>query len=177
MYRIDALLKQNQPLFHTRDLSLLWGITNNNHLYTTIKRYVDKGILIPIHKGFYSTLPLNQVDILKLGTSYLHRYAYVSCESVLSLAGIIFQAQNYLTLISSVSRKFTVASHHFLVRKLADAYLLNDAGITSQNSVLIASTARAVADLLYYNPRYHFDNLDAIDWTQVAVIQKQVGYL
>lgn len=41
MYRIDKLLKANQKLFHTKDIYLLWGITNKNTLYTTIKEGTD----------------------------------------------------------------------------------------------------------------------------------------
>lgn len=177
MYKIDMLLKQGQQLFHTRDLALLWGIDNDNTLYTTIKRYVKKGVLIPIHKGFYSAVLLDKIDPLELGLSFLHDFGYVSCESVLSLAGVIFQSQNYITLVSSVSRKFTLADHHFLTRRLKPAYLFNDAGLYTQAGITQASTERAVADLLYFNSAYHFDNKQSVDWAKVAQIQKAVGYL
>lgn len=177
MYRIDTLLKQERKLFHTRDLALLWGIDNDNTLYTVIKRYIQKGILIPIQKGFYSVVPLDRLNPLELGVSFLHTYGYVSCEYVLGLSGIIFQSANYVTLVSSVSRKFSVASHNYLVRKLKDNYLFNDTGITRQDGINIASVDRAVADMLYFNPRYHFDNRKTIDWDKVKKIQKEVGYL
>ena len=61
MYKIDKLLKLNRDLYHTGDLGVLWEITNKNTLYTTIKRYVQKGILIPIHKGLYATKPLDKI--------------------------------------------------------------------------------------------------------------------
>lgn len=176
MYKIDMLLKQEQHLFHTRDLALLWGIDNTNTLYTTIKRYVKKGVLIPIHKGFYSTVLLDKIDPLELGLSFLHGFGYVSCESVLSLAGVIFQSQNYITLVSSVSKKFALAGHHFLARRLKPTYLFNDAGLYTQAGVTKASTERAVADLLYFNPQYHFDNKQPVDWTKVSRIQQEVGY-
>ena len=89
MYRIDTLLKLKEKLFHTNDLALLWGITNKNTLYTTIKRYLQKGILIPVHKGFYSTVPIDQLDPFKLAIGYLHRFTYISCETVLIQEGII----------------------------------------------------------------------------------------
>ncbi len=177
MYKIDILLKQEQRLFHTRDLALLWGINNANTLYTAIKRYVKKEVLIPIHKGFYSTIPLNKIDPLELGLSSLHGFGYVSCEYILSLAGVIFQSQNYITLVSSVSKKFALAGHHFLVRRLKPAYLFNDAGLYTATGVTKASTERAVADLLYFNPSYHFDNKLPVNWAKMAQTQKAVGYL
>lgn len=174
MYRIDILLKLKEKLFHTNDLALLWGITNKNTLYTTIKRYVQKGILISIHKGFYSTVPIDQIDPFKLAIGYLHKFAYVSCETVLIREGIIFQKENYLTLISSVSKKFSIANHSYLVRQLKDNYLYYDRGIDSIDGVMTASTERAVADLLYFNPNCYFDNKKKINWKKVKKIQKSV---
>jgi len=176
MYRIDKLLKFDRKLFHTRDLALLWGIANDNSLYTLIKRYVAKGILIPIHKGFYATVPAEQIDPIELGIGFLHRYAYVSCEHILSLYNVIFQHSPIITLVSSVSKKFTVANHQYIARKLKDAYLFNPIGIDRAGTCRKAKLERAVADLLYFNPRYHLDNPKAIDWEKVAKIKKEVGY-
>lgn len=177
MYRIDTLLKLKEKLFHTNDLALLWGITNKNTLYTTTKRYIQKGILIPIHKGYYSTISIDQLEPFKLGVGYLHRFAYLSCETVLIREGIIFQKENYLTLVSNISKKFKISNHSYFVRQLKDNYLYNDRGIDRINGVMMASVERAVADLLYFNHDYYFDNKKKIDWKKVKKIQKEVGYL
>jgi len=176
MYKINILLKQKQKLFHTNDLALLWKINNPNTLYTTIKRYVKKGVLIRIHKGFYSVLPLKNIDPIKLGISYLHTYAYLSAESVLVAEGIIFQASEYITLISSLSKKFTINSHSYLVRQMKPNFLYQTAGIENKEAVKIASLERAVADILYFNPRFHFDNPKTINWQKVRKIQKEVRH-
>src|SRR3989338_1429281 len=144
MYRIDTLLKQKRQLFHTGDLELLWGITDKNTLYTTISRYIKKGILISIHKGFYSTRPLSGLDNLELGISYLHTYAYVSCEYILAKEGVIFQNINAITLVSSLSKYFTIGSSDFRTRKLKDIYLYNQVGVTKQGNVFVASMDRAI---------------------------------
>jgi len=170
------LLKQNRQLFHTADLSLLWGVTNNNTLYTTIKRYLNKGVLIPIHKGFYSTVPADQINPYNLMQGYLHRYCYISCETVLISHGVIFQKGNYITAVSQVSKKFTLANNDFFVRKLKDDHLYNDRGVVGNDGVMIAGLERAVADMLYYSPRYHFDNRKIINWKMVRKIQREVGY-
>lgn len=177
MYKIDKLLKQDQKLFHTADLALLWGINNKNTLYTAIKRYCQKGVLIPIHKGFYATLPLNQINPFRIAIGYLHRFCYISCETVLVKNGIIFQKGEYISLISDISKIFTIANNNYLVRKMSDKYLYNPAGIDQDNEVGMAAVERAVSDLLYFNPNYHFDNRKAINWAKVREIQKEVGYL
>ena len=175
MYRINVLLKQKRKLFHTRDLALLWGNPVPNTLYTTIKRYVQRGILIPIHKGFYSVMPISKIDPAILGISYLHTYAYLSLESILIEGGVIFQKGEYITLVSNVSKKFTVGSYTYLVRKMKDGFLYNTAGIIDHH-VRRATLERAVADMFYFNPKFYFDNPKAIDWMRVKEIQKEVGY-
>ena len=174
MYRIDQLLKADQKLFNTRDLALLWGITNQNTLYTLIKRYLEKGILIAIHKGFYSTVPIYSLDPVRLATGYLHRYAYLSCETILVREGIIFQHSNYFTLVSSVSTRFALGKWNFLVRKLAGKFLYQDLGVTKKEHGFEASVSRAAADILYFNPHYFFDAKDRIGWKEVRKIQKEV---
>lgn len=177
MYRIDILLKQKQRLFHTRDLAILWGTDNTNTLYTTIKRYVQNGVLVAVHKGLYATIPIADIDPYTLGVSALHTYAYVSCETVLSRAGIIFQADNAITLVSSISRRFTLGDYNYIVRKMHNRLLYCDVGIERKNGILTAGLPRAVCDMLYFNPTAHFDNPKAINWPEVQTIQKEVGFL
>ena len=64
----------------------------------------------------------------------------------------------------------------FLFRKLKPEYLHNPSGILNQNGIFMASPERAVADMLYFNPRYHFDVANIIDFEKVKLIQKEVGY-
>ena len=173
MYKINKLLQAPTKLFHTQDLALLWGIDNRNTLYTQIKRYVQKGILHPIHKGFYATVSPSQINPTLLGIGYLHDYAYLSGESILFSHGIIFQQSPYITLISSVSQKFTIAGNQYLVRRLKPEFLLNPLGLVYKNNYFEATLERAVADLLYFLPQKHFDN-PLINWLKVKTIQK--GY-
>lgn len=170
-------MKQERKLFHTSDLRLMWGVTNQNTLYTLIKRYVQRGILKTIHKGFYAVLPVNKIDPVELGISSLHGYAYLSGESVLAKAGIIFQSSDYITLISAISKKFAIGENHYWSRQLKDEYLYCQAGINVQDGYLIAVPERAAADLLHYNPHYHLDNPKGLDLQKMKSIQREVGYL
>lgn len=174
--RLGILLKQNRKLFHTQDLALLWGISSKNTLYTTISRYLKNKILFQIHKGFYSVIPVEEIDKYELGLGYLHRFAYVSCETVLSDSEIIQQKIYPVTFISSISTFFKLGDNDYLSRKLKQICLFNSIGVYEKNGVLFAETSRAVADLLYYNPRYHFDNVNLIDSERVKYIQKAVNY-
>ena len=176
MYRLNELIKLDRKIYHSNDLAILWNISNKNTLYTTIKRYVQKGVLIPIYKGLYSTVPLQQLNPLELGKAIIHRYTYLSTESVLANAGIISQTTYAYTFVSSLTKKVTVGSMSFRFRKLKDEYLYNPTGIVNQSGIFVATTERAVADMLYFNPRHHFDFLENIDFEKVKRIQKEVGY-
>lgn len=176
--KLDVLIKQDKKLFHTADLGLLWDIKNKNTLYMSVYRLVKRGSLFPVHKGLYSVLPVNQLDSIILGASVLHRYTYLSTESVLSQAGIIHQNTYKITFVSDVSKMFSVGANDYLVRKLQTKFLYNTAGINSRgDGVLIADVKRAIADLLYFQPGYHFDADSLIDWNAVKLMQKEIGYI
>lgn len=176
MYRINELIKLDRKLYHTNDLAILWCITNRNTLYTSIKRYVQKGILIPVFKGLYSTVPIAQLDPMSLGQAIIHQKAYVSTETVLEQAGIITQIHYSYTFVSNISKKVTIGNMTFLYRQLKSIYLNNPVGVEAREGFFSATVERAIADLLYFNPKYHFDLGNNIDWDKVKSIQREVGY-
>jgi predicted transcriptional regulator of viral defense system len=176
MYRISGLIQQDQKLFHTNDLAVLWGIANRHTLYVTISRYIDKGILFPVFKGLYATIPIASLDPLEVGKAVIHRYTYLSTESVLSMAGVISQAVFDHTFVADQSKRVMVGSWSFRYRQLKDEYLFNPSGVIDQNGVLIATAERAAADMLYFNPRYHLDVMRDLDLEKVRLIQEELGY-
>lgn len=163
-------------VFHTKDLANLWQIQNTNTLYNTIARYVNKGMLFRIYKGFYSIKPIDEIDPFLLGTKAIHKYCYISAETVLANEGIIQQNIDQITFISNKTQKIKIGNNNYHVRQLDDKYLYNSEGIISKNDFKIASLERAVADMLYFNPKTFFDAKNLIGWKKVQAIQKKVGY-
>jgi len=176
MYRITQLIQLDRKIYHTNDLAILWGIANKNTLYKTISRYIDKSILFPVYKGLYSTVPIDLLNPIQLGRGIIHRFAYLTTESVLAQAGIISQRIYDYTFASGQSKRLTVGKWSFRFRKLKDIYLYNPSGISEQNGDFVATVERAVADLLYFNPSYHFDVREAIDFEAVRAVQEEIGY-
>ncbi|MDP2861022.1 MAG: hypothetical protein Q8N98_04930 [bacterium] len=175
--KLDILLKQPQKLFHTRDLAVLWGVKNQRTLYTTIQRFKKKGVLISIQKGFYSVVPLDQVDPILLGARLAHSYVYLTTESVLSPLGIISQPAQKITFAAGFSKKIKIEEHRFLFRKIQNQYLHSTVGVISrEDGVFMASPERAAADLLYFQPRYHFDGENLLSKEKIKEIRKKVGY-
>lgn len=172
--KLSVLLKQDRRLFRINDLALLWQISNRDTLRQTIARFVKKRTLIQIYRGFYSTMPIDQLDQFELGSSAIHDFSYVSTETVLVLNGIIFQEIFYTTFCSTKRVKIKIDEQLFASRNLDDKYLYNPLGIIDKGRYKIATTERAVADIQHFNKNYYFDAHNQIDWKMVAKIEKEV---
>lgn len=175
MDKISILLQQSQKLFHTSDLKTIWNINKTKTLYQTIYRLIKKKNIFRIQKGFYSIVPIDQLDPIEIGFRSIKSFSYLSTESVLSKNGIINQSPNKITFISSTSANFSINNNLYLVRQLKSHCLNNSIGITQNNKgVFVATTERAVADMLYFQPNYHFDADKIIDWKLVKNYQQQI---
>lgn len=176
MYRLTELIQIDRKLFHTNDLAVLWNINNKNTLYKTISRYLESGVLFSVHKGLYATVPIESLNPLELGKAIIHQYAYLTTETVLAQQGVISQRIYDFTFAASISRRIVIGPWSFRYRQLMDEYLFNPAGIIEENGNFIATTERAAADMLYFNPKFHFDVPDRIDFMQLKSIQEEIGY-
>ena len=175
--RMALLMQMNEFVFHAGDLANIWQINDKNTLYTTLKRYTNQGLLFRIHKGLYSTRPIDEIDPYILGIKAIHEYSYVTTETVLAHVGIINQKLNYITIVSSKSKRFRVSTHDFYSRQLNEIYLYQMDGIViNADGIKVATIERAVADLLYFNPKMHFDSHQLIQWDRVESFQKKIGY-
>lgn len=177
MYTINKhniLLSQDRQIFHTVDLALLWGIKNGNTLRTTISRYLKAGTLISLHKGLYSTTSPSHLDPVDLARAMIHGVSYLSCESILVEQGVIHQVLSVMTLVGKQSQNFILPGLNIpvKVRQLAPHFLYNPLGIKDGR----ADLTRAAADLLHYNPRYHFDSPQLADQKKLNSYQKTLGY-
>ncbi len=166
-----------ETLVHIDDLANLWGISDRHVLRVTLKRYVDRGLLFRLWRGFYSLRPPQDLDVLLVGQKAVHGVAYVSTETVLARAGLILQAVPIITLVGERTKRFHIGAQEYYVRQLASHFLYNPAGVrTEQSGARVASPERAVADILYFNPHAHFDAAAHIDWQMVRTFQETVGY-
>lgn len=176
--KIAILAQQPHKIFRTSDLRILWNTTNQNTLYKTIARLIKKKNIFPIQKGLYSIVPINQLDPLEIGFRAIKTFSYLSTESVLADNGLINQIPSKITFISQKSANFIINNTYYSVRQLKASSLHNPIGIKQNNlGIFVATIERAVADMLYFQPKYHFDNDGKIDWTLVKNYQTQLGYL
>ncbi len=167
-------LAQVGSLFHLKELATLWAISNPNTLRIALKRYTDSGALHRIYRGLYSVLTPDKIAPNTLAAKSLHGYCYISTESVLFQNGYISQAPHAITLLSNKSLQTNILGTSIKSRQLDEKYLLQPTGIELINGVMMATPERAIADMIYFNPQYHFDK--PVDWQRVREIQKEVGY-
>lgn len=160
---IDALLRSPKTVFSTKDIAILWK-TPSAHTRARLHYAVTNNQLIHLRRGLYAKdKNYNPYELaIKLNTP-----AYISFETVLTKAGVIFQYYEDIFVASYASRTILCKPHQFVLRRMNESILTNPLGIELDKEYAIASTERALLDTLYLNKGYHFDNLNGIDWDKV----------
>ena len=154
----------------------MWEVENRNTLTTTVKRYKERDILFTLKKGLYSVVPINKLDSFELGCAMCGPFSYVSTETVLVNKGIIVQGLSAITLVGQKKMDFTIGDNRFVCRYLNPKFLVNRAGISDNLRYSVATKERAVADMLFFNPKYYFDNNLVTQKMNINKLKKEVGY-
>src|SRR3989344_692299 len=159
-YLLD-LLRSKQTIFTTKDVSLLWGEPDVAFVRQKLYRYVKSGKLYSVRKGIYSKD--TKYEKYELATK-VFTPSYVSFETVLAKAGVIFQFYSQIFVASYLTRELVIDDQAYSLKKVRDSILTNKTGIEVKENYFIASPERAFLDVQYLNKEYHFDNLASIDW-------------
>ncbi len=158
---IEKLYQAKKTIYTTHDLALVWNERDENNLKAKIAYYVKKKDLHRITRGVFAKD--DAYEVKELATS-LYTPSYVSFETVLREAGLIFQHYNETFVAAPYSMQKTYDEHTFTFRKLKNTVLFANAGILNKDSYAIASPERAFLDTLYLYPEFYFDNPDVLDW-------------
>jgi len=159
-----TLIRQTQTVFTFAELLLMWGGIDAATARKRASYYVKTGGLYPIRRGLYGRD--KGYDRYEMATKILTP-AYISFESVLANAGVIFQYSSQITVASYQTRDLIVDGKSVLFRTLKPAILTNTNGIIQREYYAIATPERALLDTIYLNPDYYFDQLSLIDWQKV----------
>jgi len=172
--RFLLLANLGESIFHVGDLSRIWNIKNRQNLSTTLNRYVNSGLMYRLYRGLYALKKVENLDPLLLGAKAINSYCYLGGETILLKHGAIFQQVNYFTFVGQRTKRFEIVSYKYYCRQLKDKFLFNDTGIDKTGKFNEASLERAVADILYVNPHYHFDNPKIINQVKLKNILQTV---
>jgi len=164
---ISKILRANNTVFTFKDISLIWGDTDKKATISAINYYVKTGDLYRIRRGFYAKD--KNYDKLELATK-IYTPSYISFETVLVKAGVVFQYYDQIFVASYLAREIIADGQKYSYKKIKDIILTNQVGIENKERYSIASPERAFLDILYLYKDYHFDNLSPLKWDKVLEI-------
>ena len=164
---ILSILKSNNTVFSFKEIMLASGESNPALLRRRLYYYTKHGELYGIRRGLYAKD--KNYNKLELATK-IFTPSYVSFETVLAEAGIVFQHYNQIFVASYQAKEILCDGQAFLFKKLKSKILTNNAGLENRNNYSIAAKERAFLDIVYLNKEYHFDNLSPLDWDKVFAI-------
>lgn len=166
---IAKIYQSNKTILTNKDLALIWGESDQTKLKDKTAYYVRQGALIRLTRGVFAKD--KNFNPKELATS-IYTPSYISFETVLREAGIIFQHYEAIFVASKWPKTMTVDKNMITFRKLKDSILFNPTGIISKDNYSIATPERAFLDMIYLFPNYYFDNLHSIDWEKCDELVK-----
>lgn len=166
---IAKLYQSQKTVLTSKDIALIWQEISPDNLKAKIAYYVKQGTLIHLTRGVFAKD--KNYNPKELATS-IYIPAYISFETVLRGAGIIFQHYDTIFAASKWPKTITIDKHTFTFRKLKDVLLFNSTDIVSKDNYSMATPERAFLDMIYLFPNYYFDNLKSINWERCDEIVK-----
>jgi len=158
---IAKLYASPKTILTTKDIALIWGEINTVNLLAKIKYYAKQGSLIRLTRGVFAKD--KNYDPKELATS-LYTPSYISFETVLREAGIIFQHLDSIFVAGPYPITKKIGDTTVTFRKLKDSVLYSALGVKNENNCSIATPERAFLDTVYLSPKFYFDNLRSINW-------------
>ena len=166
---ITKLYKSSKTILSNKDLALIWQENDKGSLYAKTSYYVKQKALIRLTRGIFAKN--KDYDSKELATS-IYTPSYISFETVLREAGVIFQHYETIFIASKWPKTIKIDKYKIVFRKLKDSVLFNPTGIINKGNYGIATAERAFLDMIYLFPNYYFDNLKSIDWQKCDEIVK-----
>ena len=166
---IAKLYRSPRTILTKKDLALIWQKNKEPDLKNKIAYYVKQKALIRLTRGVFAKN--KDYNLKELATS-IYAPSYISFETVLREAGVIFQHYRPIFVASKWPKTTKIDKHTITFRKLKNSVLFNPAGITNRDGYSLATTERAFLDMIYLFPNYYFDNLGPIDWKKCDQIAK-----
>ena len=161
------ILKSRSSVLSFKEVLLAVGPISPDLLKRRLHYYVQNGQLYAIRKGFYAKD--KNYDRREFATK-LFTPSYISFETVLVEAGVIFQYYATIFAATYQSKEIVCDGQEYSYKKLKDNILVNTTGIENRGTYFIASPERAFLDVLYLNKNYYFDNLSAFNFDKVLSI-------
>lgn len=171
MKKYNFILKfyqSKQTVFTLKELFLLFPEIEGNNLKARMNYYVKKGVLKNPRRSIYTKTEYNPLEI----AAKIYIPAYISLETVLEKAGVIFQQYKTIFVVSYLTRKIKVENQEIQYRRIKEEILLNRKGLVEKEGYFEAEKERAFLDALYLYKDYYFDNLEILDKKEIFSLVK-----
>jgi len=148
------MIKNSQQLKKQR-----W--VNENAFKRRLKYNLKKAKLFKLRKWLYSSVPVSQLTISQymVAGSLVYSPSYLSFESVLHQAGVIFQYYDSLSFAGPYTRELQIWDQDLVFWRLPPSLLTYPIGIVTKDHITQATPERAICDILYHNKHYPLDHL------------------
>ncbi len=166
---IAKLYESPKTILTIKDIALIWKETNTVNLLSKIKYYAKQRSLIRLTRGVFAKN--KDYDVKELAAS-MYTPSYISFETVLREAGIIFQHHDSIFVAGPYPATKKIGGQTIVFRTLKDSVLYSALGIKNEKNYSIATPERAFLDTMYLAPKFHFDNLRSINWELCAELVK-----
>jgi hypothetical protein len=161
---ILTILRAKSTVLSFKEICIAVGEKNPNLLKRRLNYYVQKGVLLVIRRGLY--VKDTNYDRFEAATK-IFTPSYISFETVLLQAGVIFQYYAAITVATYQTKEIECDRQSYSFRKIKDTILTNHEGLENKGTYFVATKERAFLDLLYLHREYHFDNLAPLDIQQI----------
>ncbi len=119
-----------------------------------MNRCVRSGRLLNLRRGVYVKPNYNPLEL----ACCLYTPSYVSGEYVLQRAGVVFQYDSAITMISYLGREVKIDSQNYVYHKIKAEVMINPKGLIQKDNLTIATPERALLDMMYLYKNYYVDN-------------------
>lgn len=158
------LYNKPQTVFSLNEMSLFFPEISSQNLRNRMRYFANVGKIKRLTPGIYAKADFNPFEV----ANKLYTPSYISLETVLAKAGIVFQHYDTIFVVSYLTREVEVNGITVQYRRLKDEILANPLGIEQGEGYNIATPERAFLDAVYLYKDYHFDNLSPLDWGKIA---------
>jgi len=161
---LSTLLRSPSTVLSFKEVNLMATGSTRSAVARLLHYYVEKGELYPLRRGLYAKS--KKYNRLELGTKIMPP-AYVSFETVLLGAGVIFQHYTTIFLASYQTREIECDGQRYSYRRIKPALRFDIRGLENRGTYWVATPERAYLDMLYIYKSYYFDNLGSLNYEKV----------
>ncbi|MFH1840971.1 MAG: hypothetical protein ABH807_02345 [Candidatus Shapirobacteria bacterium] len=162
------IYQQPQTVFNLAEVAMLAKDVSYSSLRRRLFYAVAQKRLWRPRRGIYAKKDFLPEEL----ANKIYTPSYLSLQTILRRAGIIFQEYKPLFLVSYLTRTITCQDIEICYQAMPREILLNSAGIIYDGHYAMAIPERAFLDFVFLHGNYHFDNLSSLDWDKVFDLVK-----